>query len=81
MLREPLPDAIQLWPDGCGRYLWAMFDADIAPLLHAEERFRECGFTDLTREISRGKLTVSAGARYAQLLLHARRRCAFAESQ
>ena len=27
-----------------------MFDAGIAPLLDAEERFRECGFTDLTRE-------------------------------
>jgi len=36
MLRELLPDAIQLWPDGSGRYLWAMFDADIAPLLDAE---------------------------------------------
>ena len=73
MLRELLPDAIQLWPDGSGRYLWAMFDADIAPLLDAEERFRECGFTDLTREDLAGqtdsKGLMVAGARYLNSLM------------
>jgi len=72
MLRELLPDAIQLWPDGSGRYLWAMFDADIAPLLDAEERFRECGFTDLTREDLAGQ-TDSKGLMVAGAGLDTRR--------
>jgi site-specific DNA recombinase len=48
MLRELFPDGIPLSPDVSKRYLWATLDCDIAPLLDVEERFRECGFGDLT---------------------------------
>ena len=69
MLREMFPDAIRLTPDVSGRYMWAMFDADIAPLLDAEERFRACGFQDSTREDLAGsidsKRLMVAGACYA----------------
>jgi len=49
-----------------------MFDAGIAPLLDAEERFRECGFTDLTREDLAGQ-TDSKGLMVAGAGLDTRR--------
>jgi site-specific DNA recombinase len=65
MLRELFPDGIPLSPDVSKRYLWATLDCDIAPLLDVEERFRECGFEDLTvadRESSDSKRLMVAGA-------------------
>ncbi len=46
-LAELFPTAIRLTPDVSGWYLWAMFEADIAPLVTQAERFAECGFEDL----------------------------------
>ncbi len=47
VLSELFPNSIRLTPDVSGRYLWALFDADIAPLLTAEQRFAGCGFVNL----------------------------------
>jgi hypothetical protein len=71
MLRKLFPDGIPLAPDVSKRYLWATLDCDIAPLLDAAERFRECGFKDLTREditSTDSRRLVVAGARFATRL-------------
>jgi hypothetical protein len=47
VLRDLFPNSILLAPDVSGRYLWAQFDTDIAPVVSPEEQFRECGFEDL----------------------------------